>query len=62
MKKDENHVKRVVVGLKLWLPGMLKKERPLVNVCGGALASDEIVGNVLSSKNTGEYVMAKSVT
>ena len=41
---------------------MLKKERPLVNVCGGALASDEIVGNVLSSKNTGEYVMAKSVT
>ena len=35
IKKDEDHVKRVVAGLILWLPDIWKKERPLVNVCDG---------------------------
>ena len=40
MKKDEDHVKRVVTGLKLWVPEMWKKEQPLVNVCDDTIASD----------------------
>ena len=35
IKKDEDHVKRVVAGLILWLPDIWKKERPLANVCDG---------------------------
>ena len=33
---------------------MWKKERPLVNVCDGTIASDEMVRNVLSARKTGE--------
>ena len=33
---------------------MWKKERPLVNVCDGTVASDEMVRNVLSARKTGE--------
>ena len=43
------NVKRVAAGLKLWVPDMWKKERLLVNVCVGTIASDEIAQNVLSS-------------
>ena len=35
MKKDEDHAKRVVSGLKLWVPDMWKKGKTLVNVCDG---------------------------
>ena len=31
VKLDEDHVERVVAGLKLLVPDMWKKERPLVN-------------------------------
>ena len=54
MKKDEGHVKRVVAGVKLWVPDMWKKEQPLVNVCDGTIAFDEMVQNVLSARKPGE--------
>ena len=54
MKKDEDHVKRVVAGIKLWVPDMWKKEQPLVNVCDGTIAFDEMVQNVLSARKPGE--------
>ena len=41
---------------------MWKKERPLVNVCDGTIASDEMVRNVLSARKTGEDVMTKFFT
>ena len=50
MKKDEDHVKRFVAGLNLWVPDMWKKEQPPVIGCDGTIASDEMVRNVLSAK------------
>ena len=41
MKKYEDLVKRVAAALKLWVPDMWKKDRPLVNLFGGTIASDE---------------------
>ena len=55
-------MKRVVAGLQLWVPGMWKKEQPLVNVCDGTMASDEMVRNVLSARKTGEDAMTKFFT
>ena len=62
MKKDGDHVKRVAAGLKLWLLDMWKKERPLVNVCDGTIASDEVVRTVLSARKTGEDAMTEFFT
>ena len=56
MKKDKDYLKRVVAGLKLWLPDKWKKERPL------DLASDEMVRNILSARKTGEDAMTKFYT
>ena len=41
---------------------MWKKERPLVNICDGTIASDEIVRNVLSTIKTGEDAMTEFST
>ena len=41
---------------------MWKKERPLVNVCDGTIAFDEMVRNVLSARKTGEDAMTELVT
>ena len=39
-----------------------KKERPLVNVCDGTIAFDEMVRNLLSARKTGEDAMTELVT
>ena len=52
MRKDEDHVKRVVARLKLWVPNKWKKERSLVNVCDGTITSDEMVRNVSPARKT----------
>ena len=57
MKKDQDHVKRVAAGLKLWVSHMWKKERPFVNFCDGTIASDEMVRNVLFARKTRESPM-----
>ena len=62
MKKDEDHVKRVVARLKLWVNDLWKKERPLVNICDGTIASDKMVQNVLSTRKTVEDAMTKYFT
>ena len=41
MKKDGDHMKRVVAALQLLVPDMWKKERRLVNVYDGTITSDE---------------------
>ena len=41
MKKDEDHMKRVVAVLKLLVPDMWKKERRFVNVYDGTITFDE---------------------
>ena len=41
---------------------MWKKEQPLVNVCDGTIASDEMVPNVLSARKTGEDAITKFFT
>ena len=41
---------------------MWKKERPLVNVCDDAIASDEMVRNVLSAGKTREDTMTEFFT
>ena len=55
MKKDEDHVKRVAARPKLWVNDLWKKERPLVNICDGTVASDKMVQNVLSKNSGGCY-------
>ena len=56
MKKVEDHVKKVVAGLKLWVPDMWKKEQHLTNVC------DEMVRNILSARKTGKDAMTMFFT
>ena len=62
MKKDEDHVKRVVARPKLWVNDLWKKERPLVNICDGTIASDKMVQNVLSTRKTVEDAMTEYFT
>ena len=56
MDKDEDHVKRVVAGLKLWVPDMWKKDQSLVNICDGTIAFDEMARVVLMARKAGEDV------
>ena len=46
MKKNEDYMKRVVIGIKLWVLDMWNNERPLVNVCNVIIASDKIIQNI----------------
>ena len=41
---------------------MWKKEAPLVNICDGTIASDEMVRNVLSVRKTVEGAMTEFYT
>ena len=54
LKKDEDHVKRVVAGLKLLVSDMWKKEQPLVKVCDGTITSDQMARNILSATKVGK--------
>ena len=62
MKKDEEDVKRVVAGLWTWLPDLWEDNQPLVNICDGKFASDEMLRNVLNAKNVGENAFKEFVT
>ena len=52
MKKDEEHVKRVASGLKMWVLDMWKMD--LVNISDGTVASEEMLNNVLNARKAGE--------
>ena len=62
MKKDEEHVKRVASGLKIWVPDMWKKEQDLVNISGRTVASEEMVKSLLHARTAGEDAQSEFLT
>ena len=53
MEKEEDHMRRVAAGLKLWVPETWKKEQPFFDLCDGTIASDEMVQNILFARQKG---------
>ena len=53
MQKDEADVQRIVAGLNSWVPELWSQKQPLVNICNGVLATDEVIENVRSMKRRG---------
>ena len=53
MQKDEADVQRIVEGLNSWIPELWSQQQPLVNICNGVLATDEMTESVKSTKRRG---------
>eukprot|EP00112_Aurelia_sp_Birch-Aquarium-sp1_P017225 Seg3972.2 transcript_id=Seg3972.2/GoldUCD/mRNA.D3Y31 product="hypothetical protein" protein_id=Seg3972.2/GoldUCD/D3Y31 len=53
MQKDEADVQCIVEGLNSWIPELWSPQQPLVNICNGVLATDEMIDNVKSTKGRG---------
>ncbi len=61
MEKDELAVERITEGLYAWVPDLWSPSQPLMNIATGIVASDEMVRNVMTTKDRGARAMAEFI-